>query len=207
MAQISKTRLETFSDGVFTIMITLLILPLHEVLSKFSSHHLSDALKNMTPAIIVYIISFIIIGLYWLNHHQLFQIIKEPNMKIIWLNMLHLLFISFISISTAIVGIYTFSYLSAIIYGLNLIIANLFSYLIIRVLINNKNLVNPEVDKRIFSLFKKYYPIKGLIYLIAILLAFVSPLISYLIFFCVNIYLIFLSFKNPILTKDKMVSP
>ncbi len=101
-------RLMAFSDGVFAIAITLLILEI-----KIPKHHdLEEAgglyayLFKIWPSYLSYVVSFFVIGVYWSNHHWLFTFVKKTDHK---LNMLHLFFlmgICFLPFSTAIMGDY-----------------------------------------------------------------------------------------------------
>jgi len=102
----STTRLEAFSDGVFAIAITLLILevkiPRHEDLIQHGG--LYSYLIQLWPSYLSYILSFIVIGIYWSNHHWLFGFIKRTDHV---LNMLHIIFlmaIAFFPFASAILG-------------------------------------------------------------------------------------------------------
>ena len=77
----SKGRLEAFSDGVFAILITIMVLELHA-----PEGGTFEALKPLLPKFISYILSFIYLGIYWNNHHHLFQIVKHVNGKVLWRN-------------------------------------------------------------------------------------------------------------------------
>jgi len=103
----TKTRLEAFSDGVIAILITIMVLEL-----KVPHESSLAALKPLIPTLLSYIISFIIIGIYWGNHHHLLHTVKNVNSQIIWAN-LHLLFwISLIPFATAWMGENDFSSLT-----------------------------------------------------------------------------------------------
>ena len=79
-------RLEAFSDGVIAILITIMVLEL-----KVPEGHTFRALKPLGPTITSYVLSFIFLGIYWNNHHHVFQVTKRVNGAILWAN-LHLLF-------------------------------------------------------------------------------------------------------------------
>ena len=104
--EVSTQRLEAFSDGVFAIAITLLILEIkipHESdIEKFGS--LSWYLLNMWPSMLAYVLSFIIIGIYWANHHYLFKLFKRTDHTFNIINVLFLMSISFLPYPTAILG-------------------------------------------------------------------------------------------------------
>src|SRR6185295_14568332 len=82
----SKGRLEAFSDGVIAIIITIMVLEL-------KVPHGADlaALRPLLPIVLSYVLSFVFLGIYWNNHHHLFQLVKHFNGRILWAN-LHLLF-------------------------------------------------------------------------------------------------------------------
>ena len=80
------TRLEAFSDGVLAIIITIMVLEL-----KVPHTVELSALKPLLPVLLSYVLSFIYIGIYWNNHHHLFQATKQVSGGILWAN-LHLLF-------------------------------------------------------------------------------------------------------------------
>lgn len=92
-------RLEAFSDGVIAIIITIMVLEL-EAPHEFTF----DALIPVLPNFISYLMSFIYLGIYWNNHHHLFQMTEKVNGKILWAN-LHLLFwLSLIPFATSWIG-------------------------------------------------------------------------------------------------------
>ena len=102
-----KDRLEMFSDGVFAIVITLLILeikiPEHGDLVKAGGMY--EYLKNIWPSYLAYAVTFLMIGIYWSNHHHLFMfIIKSTNHFFNMINILFLMTIAFMPFTTAIFG-------------------------------------------------------------------------------------------------------
>jgi uncharacterized membrane protein len=94
-----KDRVEAFSDGVLAIVITILILDL-----KVPKEPTIDALLNLWPVYVAYVISFLTVYMAWLNHHNIFNTIKEVNHKILWVNGFFLFMVSQIPFTTAFVG-------------------------------------------------------------------------------------------------------
>jgi uncharacterized membrane protein len=82
----STTRLEAFSDGVIAILITIMILEL-----KIPEGTGLDALRPLVPIFLTYVLSFVFLGIYWSNHHHMFQATERVNGAVLWAN-LHLLF-------------------------------------------------------------------------------------------------------------------
>src|SRR5215475_11176533 len=81
-----KGRLEAFSDGVIAIIITIMVLEM-----KTPHEPSLDALRSVAPVFLSYALSFVFVGIYWNNHHHLFQAVRSVNGRILWANM-HLLF-------------------------------------------------------------------------------------------------------------------
>ncbi len=105
---ISTSRIETFSDGVFAIVITLLAFQFK--VPKFTNeatiHQNFQELVKLSSNFIGFTFSFLFVAVFWINHHQLFHTIKEADRKLLWYN-IHLLFwITIIPFPTAMVGDY-----------------------------------------------------------------------------------------------------
>jgi uncharacterized membrane protein len=94
-------RLEAFSDGVFTIAITLLVL---EIKAPTSGADLGPALLALWPSYLAYATSFIVIGAIWINHHAMFEHIARADQKMLLLNTFHLMFIAFLPFPTAVLA-------------------------------------------------------------------------------------------------------
>src|SRR5215208_200316 len=118
----NKNRVEALSDGVFAIVITLLILDIRVPDVDYS--RLAEALVEILPRIFAYVISFGVIGVYWMAHHQTLQLVGKLNGFTIWLNLVYLLAVSFMPFPTALLGRYPLQPIPIVVYGINLIVAN-----------------------------------------------------------------------------------
>ena len=96
-----KNRLEAFSDGILAIIITILVLELKQPAGK----NLKDLLALGT-LLLTYLLSFVFIAIYWVNHHHVFHAAAQVNVKILWCNIAWLFAMSFIPFATAWVGTY-----------------------------------------------------------------------------------------------------
>lgn len=94
-------RLEAFSDGVFAIAITLLVL---EIKVPHSGASLGRELLGLWPSYFAYTVSFIVIGAIWINHHAIFDHIVRADQKLLLLNTFHLMFIAFLPFPTAVLS-------------------------------------------------------------------------------------------------------
>ena len=175
----NKNRVEAFSDGVFAIVITLLILDIRVPDVDYSQ--LFAALVAVLPRIFAYVISFGVIGVYWLAHHQSLQLIGKLNGFLIWLNLVYLLAVSFMPFPTALLGRYPMQPIPIVIYGLNLIVANTTGVMLTLYL-----RAHPEVGSGLAhrASHKSFYlyGFVNLSYVLAMLLGFVAPAVSYGIF-------------------------
>ncbi len=117
-----KNRLETFSDGVFAIVITLLVLELKVP----TMAHMEDTkqvvaeLMLVLPKVFSWIVSFFFVALVWMHHHQIMHMSTMSNYKVVWINIFLLLFISFLPFPTALMGHYPGQPLIVTIWGLTM---------------------------------------------------------------------------------------
>ena len=164
------TRLEAFSDGVLAIIITIMVLEL-------KVPHAVDlaALKPVLPVLLSYVLSFIYLGIYWNNHHHLFQATEQVSGGILWAN-LHLLFwLSLFPFTTAWMGENHLAAIPTAIYGFVLLMAAIAYEVLQRTIIAKEgrdSLLAQAVGK---DWKGKFSP---LLYFIAIPLAFVSSWIA-----------------------------
>lgn len=184
-----KSRLAAFSDGVFAIVITLLILDIRFPEVPYSQF--TATLVSVLPRILAYVMSFIIIGLYWVVHHNSMHVIKKTDRGFLWLNILLLLCVSFIPFPTSLVGRYPFQAGPIIIYGATLITCNAVGYIMLLYVHYHRHLATPEFGDKYLRSHTPVYIIVNGAYLGAILLAHSYPLLSYIIYIAVVIVIIF----------------
>ena len=116
----NKSRLEAFSDGVFAIIITIMVLEL-----KVPVGTGWEVIRPLLPVLFGYVLSFVFIAIYWGNHHHMMHTAKKVNASIMWANM-HLLFwLSLIPFATGWMGVNNFEKKTVAVYGALLIICGL----------------------------------------------------------------------------------
>lgn len=117
--ELTKSRVEAFSDGIFAIIVTLLILEIKvpHIGQADSVSVLLDALRGLLPKFLSWIISFLTVCIVWVNHHRIFDSFRGFNIILFWLNVFVLLFVSFIPFPTALVGDYPQNPLAVAFYG------------------------------------------------------------------------------------------
>jgi uncharacterized membrane protein len=118
----NKGRLEAFSDGVFAIVITLLVLDIRPEGSGGSGW---EMFVHAGPKILIYALSFVLVGLYWVSHHNMLHFIERTDRTFLWLNLLLLLVVAFIPYPASLVSHTHADPSSLTIYASTLILANL----------------------------------------------------------------------------------
>jgi uncharacterized membrane protein len=163
-------RLSGFSDGVIAIIITIMVLEL-----KVPHGADWEALKNVLPVFLSYVLSFTYIAIYWNNHHHLLHTSARVSGTILWANT-HLLFwLSLIPFATAWLGENNVAPLPTALYGLALLMPAI-AYNLLQTAIVRVNGADSSLAKALGADIKG--KISALIYIIGIALAFVSPWLS-----------------------------
>ena len=126
---IPKTRLESFSDGVIAIIITIMVLEI-----KVPPGGDIEALRPLVPVFLSYLLSFVYIGIFWINHHHLLHAAKQINGKIMWTNLALLFWLSLVPFSTNWLGENHGSAWPTAVYGFILLMAG-FAYLMLQTFI------------------------------------------------------------------------
>jgi uncharacterized membrane protein len=175
---VHKNRLEAFSDGVLAIIITIMVLELH---APHPATHIAD-LKPLLPVFFSYALSFIYIGIYWNNHHHMFQVTQQVTGAILWAN-LHLLFwLSLVPFVTAWLGENHFAAMPAALYGFVLMMAGA-AYWILQATI----LRAPGGNKMLAAAIGRDMKGKSsvVLYAVAIVIAHFNALYACIIYVCV----------------------
>jgi uncharacterized membrane protein len=141
-------RIEAFSDGVFAIAITLLVLDI-KVPKLTPDQHLAQALLAQWPAYLSYITSFLVTGIIWANHHNMFKHILRADHTLIVLNMLFLMIMALIPFPTALLSAYmqdvNENHVAAIVYGGTFALGSLFFFLI-RWYAGSNHLIGQDIE-------------------------------------------------------------
>jgi uncharacterized membrane protein len=176
-------RLEAFSDGVFAVAITLLVLnikiPGVDVPSGQlpTDTNLWTILLNEWPMLAAYTTSFATIGVMWINHHRLYTHIKRTNTTLMLLNLLLLLVIVFVPVPTALVAEYLVhpdQHAAALLYSVTMVILAVCFNLLWRYASYHNRLLSKNADTRAVSAITRQYMFGPIVYLLALILALFS---------------------------------
>lgn len=199
MDYFAKSRVEAFSDGVFAIIVTLLVLEIKvpHLAHPESVRELSEALTALLPKIMSWVISFLIVCVIWVNHHRILSQVEHLTHGFFWLNALLLLWCSFIPFPTALLGDYFSNPLAAFVFGCILAMMSLTFSLIRLYALQNKAILKPGVNVKVFRQAIIRSVIVGpVLYLAGGLLAFVHPWLSIALFTFIPLYFIFFTAKS-----------
>jgi uncharacterized membrane protein len=175
----SKGRLEAFSDAVIAIIMTIMVLEL-----RVPDGADIAALRTLAPVFSSYVLSFVFLGIYWNNHHHLWQAATRVNGRVLWAN-LHLLFwLSLVPFVTGWMGENEFAQLPVALYGIVLWMSALAYYILTRALVS----LHGTDSILATALGRKIKEVASLvIYTAAIALAFVNSGISFALYVLVAI--------------------
>jgi uncharacterized membrane protein len=169
--EIGPARLEAFSDGVLAVIITIMVLELRPP----PGDDLTALAKLVVPGLLIYVLSFTLIGMYWNNHHHLLRATRRIDGGVMWAN-LHLLFwLSLVPVVTAWVGRYGLDRWPAVTYGAVGFLAGV-AYYILTLVIRAVNR-DTGLDKLLGRDVKGKVSIA--LYTLGIALAFIQPLLAY----------------------------
>lgn len=193
VGSVSKTRVEALSDGVFAIIVTLLVLELGtpHLEAAQSTPALAGALLALAPKFVSWVISFAIVCVVWLNHHRLLDQFARITVGLFWMNALLLLSVSFIPFPTALLGDYPSNALAVSFFGVALALMGL-AFAALRVYaLKRADLFRDDVNRERFIAGTRRTVIFGpLLYLAGALVAWVWPPLAFAIYAFIPIYFI-----------------
>jgi uncharacterized membrane protein len=156
---VTTARLETFADGVFAIAATLLILNVE--VPDLGDHTLSHELLRLWPAYIGYVVSFVTIGIIWVNHHTVLDLLHSTDRTFLFINVFFLLCIAFIPFPTRLLATYVRTddgQAAAVLYGITLTTTAVFFNLMWRYAIGaGGRLLRADADRRVVDGITRSY--------------------------------------------------
>jgi len=174
-------RLETFSDGVFAIAITLLIIEI-AVPHTEGTESLFDELVQAWPSYFGYAISFLVIGTVWANHHNRFRLISRSDHILLFLNIVFLMCVAFIPFPTALLADYIrdeqYRVTAVAVYSGTLAVTAVFFTLLWFYAAGNYRLVDRAVDPLLLRAMTRRYVFGMLLYILALIFVLPEPEVS-----------------------------
>ena len=190
-------RLEAFSDGVFAVAITLLILEINVP----EGEHLWHDLKEEWPSFASFFVSFWVIGIIWVNHHGLLDHLKRTNRPVLYLNLLVLMTVVFIPFSTALMADHLKSgadeRVAALVYALAFLAMGIAFNLFWTYIVKHRRKLGVEIPDEEVRRMSFGFMIGSPIYVVAVIMAFISPAVVLIIIPAVAVYYMFAGMRSP----------
>ena len=176
----NKARLEAFSDGVLAIIITIMVLEI-----KVPHEAGWTSIKPLLSVLYSYILSYLFVGIYWVNHHHLLHTVKKVSGKILWANLHFLFWLSLTQVATGWMGENHFATNTVVVYAILLLLCGV-GYTVLEATIRQSNMHNTAFEDAFKSLRRKG-KISIIIYVSSIPLAYINTAISGILFLVVAI--------------------
>jgi uncharacterized membrane protein len=188
MGGLGKSRVETLTDGVFAIAMTLMVFTIHiPQLEGVAVSELPHRLLELWPSFFIYGVTFAVLGIFWVAHHNHFYFIRHTDRNSIWINMTFLLFITTFPFSAALLGAYPGQRVAVICYGLNLALAALLLYAHLRYATGRSRLTGPEKDEKGLRLAKQRLLMCPFLCGVSILISFFHPLLASMLYLVIPV--------------------
>ncbi len=184
-------RLEALTDGIFAIAMTLLVLTLDlgDIADGLTQVRLHQLLLAQIPKFYNYALSFVLLAVFWILHHQQFHYIKKTNQHHLWINIFILMFVALIPFSTSLVGDYSNDCMAELFFGANIFVLGMLFSLNWHYSTKDSRLIEGELEKRHIQLGIRRGLVTPLVSLLAILMAFVNPSFSPYIYLLIPVTL------------------
>ena len=182
----TTSRLEAFSDGVFAIAATLLILGVHE-----AAGDLGHALLRIWPSYVAYAVTFVTIGVIWVNHHTVFGQVERVDRHFLLINVIFLMFVAFIPFPTGLVATHFHGgglEPAALAYGATLTMTAIAFNTLWFYAAKGHRLLRKNADARVVSGISRSYLPGPFIYLAATLVALASPIASVIMYVAITLF-------------------
>ena len=176
-----SNRLETLADGVFAIVMTILVLDLR-VPEIVGAGGLAGDLAALWPRVATYVISFVVLGIYWFAHHQVFHFVARVDRTLVWLNILFFMGVTLTPFAASLLGAYPNEVVAIAFYGILLGLLALLGYVIWWYLTGDRGLLAHDLDPVLVKKVRLWFLGGPAVVPLAIGLAFVNTFLSLLVY-------------------------
>jgi uncharacterized membrane protein len=196
---LGKNRIEALTDGIFATVMTILVLSLtipvitQPPQNELPTQQLVDEfgqLSGLLPTVLTYIISFVILGVYWVGHHNLFHYVRRTDRILLWVNIAFLISVGLLPFSTALLGKNLTDQAAVILYGGNLMLGSLILRVIWWYATSGNRLVDRDLDRHVVSLAGRRIITGPMICAAGVALSFISTWLSMIVYSLAAVYYI-----------------
>jgi uncharacterized membrane protein len=171
-------RIEALADGIFAIAMTLMVLNLALPEAGKGLPELHTLLIGQLDKFLCYAVSFVVLAVLWIRHHEQSHYIKRTDGRHLWINIVFLMFVGLVPFSTSLVGDFPNEPVAEVFFGLNIFVLGALLLCNWAYATNRHRLVDPSLDPRRVSLGKRRGAVIPIVALLAMGLSFVNPDIS-----------------------------
>lgn len=177
-------RIVALSDGVFAIAITLLVLDIiPHIPDSVTGSELLRRLQDMAPEVAAYVLSFLVIGRFWDYHRSIFRHVYLADSRVVWFNLITLLWITLIPASAALLGSHAQEPVAIVLYSLNMIFATATLWALWRYVASAKYVRREKMHGMTDRYIDRFLGVSALAYLLAIPAAFLNARLALLVIF------------------------
>jgi uncharacterized membrane protein len=188
----TKNRLESFSDGIFAIAATLLVLDINLPKSVISSDKtLEQAMYQSLPNTLTFIFTFLVVGTFWVAHNRIISIVKQVDHFLLWSNVFYLMTIAILPFPAAILSQHPLYKVSIVFYSFILFLCGLQHIIMIIYLHKHTDQIEKNFSKATFNNSIKIAAVGPACYLLAMISCFISPVLSFIFIAGVLVFYIF----------------
>ena len=182
----ASKRLEALSDGIFAIAATILVLEIRvPEIEVDSSSHMIHALIDVLPSFVAFVLSFLNILIFWVNHDSIGKVITRFDSKLTYMNIIFLLFISLVPFTTAFVSRYPYNIVAISCYGLLFFFTSNIAALMYYYLAFKSDLMDHKISKKSRTKIWKRVSLGPIFFAVAIMLGWINVYISIVIYLLV----------------------
>ena len=174
---LGKNRVEALADGIFAVAMTLLVLDIKspENRSFETTGDLVAYLASLEHSFAMYVISFFVLAIFWITHHLLFHFVRHVNRRLLWLNIVFLLLVTFVPFSTDLLGDHGHLTLPVLVYGVNLLMLGSMLVFQLRYLVANPELAATDLSATMVTHMGRNIGLYAAVPLASMAVSLVSP--------------------------------
>ncbi len=189
---VSAHRIEALTDGIFAFAMTLLVLSINIPLSTsaLAGMSVSETLMGQSDRFINYAMSFLLLAIFWVSHHRVFDHLKSVDWKLVWGNVILLLFIALMPFATTLVNEFPNDHASDFLFSLNLFIIGIIYYLLWVYATDNHRLTKSSLEIEHINKTKNSLLVIPVVSVLAMVLAFVYPSLSTWVYLLIPVFLL-----------------
>ena len=189
---LNKSRIEALCDGVFAIAMTLMVFNIKVpiVAATADSNSLPKALLALWPQFVTYAISFVMLGVYWIGHHNQFHYIRRTDRVLLWINIAFLMFVTVIPFTTQVLGQYRSHPAAVVFYASNLVLVGFLLYSQWWYATANHHLTDTDLDAAFTKLVGNRILFGCFLLLLSIAMSLISTRLSIIVFAAIAVFYI-----------------